>query len=118
MVTVRAPGFSRTNCEGVSLPVSLPSIRITPPAGVLETDNRAASSFNSSETEEFAADARLTVRLTVPYPALLAETVCCPGAMPVRVHGLSHKEFPSNEMRAPAGFDETLSCAGTTAGAD
>src|SRR5262249_43170071 len=93
-------------------------MRIAPPAGVLETDNRGASSTNSSDRDEFAAGARVTLRLTLPNPALLAETVCCPGAIPVKVHGLSQRTLPSNEICAPGGFEETESCAGAALGTE
>ena len=96
--------------------MSFPSKRITAPAGVLATERLAPSEVNSIETEEFAPDNIARLRLAEAYPALVAVIVCCPGAMPVKVHGVSHNALPSNEIFAPAGVEDTESCAGTIAG--
>ncbi len=42
---------------------------------------------------------------------MAAATMCWPGAMSVRVHGLWQSGLPSKVICAPAGTDDTVSCA-------
>src|SRR6185437_11258393 len=57
------------------------------------------------------------VRLCEVNPDLVATTTCWPGAMSVSVHGLWQSGLPSNVICAPAGADETVTCASTGAAA-
>src|SRR5579863_6029177 len=93
---------------------------MTAPAGLLATANFADRAFRSIAIEPFAPEASEMLRLSDPYPLLLAATACAPGAMPVKVQGVTHKGLPSKVICAPAGFEDTVSCdrTGAAAGRD
>src|SRR6185437_5843151 len=117
MITTCLPALSKTMCDGVSFPVSFPSITIAAPAGLLETESIAVICANCSDTELLAPEANDRVWLAVENPVLVAEIECWPGAIPVNVHGVWHRADPSNVTSAPTGVEFTVNCAGTTAGA-
>src|SRR6185437_9672919 len=118
MVIECLPGFSSRRRDGVSFPVSLPSSTIAAPDGLLETETIAVICDISSDTVELAPEANDRVRFAAENPDLVAETECCPGAIPVNLHGVWHSAEPSKLTSAPSGTEFTVSCAGTTVGSD
>src|SRR5450755_3258451 len=90
---------------------------MTAPAGLLATDNFAEAPLKSMEIVVLAPAESTRLRLAEVYPFLLAKIACCPGAIPVKVHGVTHSGLPSNVICTPAGFDDTVSCASAGAAA-
>src|SRR5205814_8215526 len=99
------------------LPEFVPARTITAPAGLLETESRAASVSSCSATVAFAPAVSEILRVAPENPCFLAKTVCAPGAIPVSVHRLWQSADPSNVIAAPSGVELTVNCAGTTAAA-